>query len=219
MDKIVFTGKIISIQPRISLTRSFDESSHTYLGYAIKLEGDLMNSQNEGNILEDPGKTVFSLGIGPADQIEYQFRVNNVISGECMPVSSSEFEQVEYYKASKLKVITEGEPGSSSAPWELVPPELDVYQERGRRRLAARTYDAKCISCMWAAMIPVEILIDHWNSRSRTDYRFETFCYGPLSCKLYKAGAKRKVEGRKGMVWIEDDWVDEMAVEHRDPDE
>ncbi len=37
--------------------------------------------------------------------------------------------------------------------------------------------------------------------------------------KLYKAGPNRKVEGRNGMVWTEEDWVDEMAVEHRDPDE
>ena len=28
MDKSTFTGKIISIQPRIRLTRSFDEASH-----------------------------------------------------------------------------------------------------------------------------------------------------------------------------------------------
>ena len=40
MDKHIFTGRIISIQPRIRLTRSFDESSHTYLGYAITLEGE-----------------------------------------------------------------------------------------------------------------------------------------------------------------------------------
>jgi len=31
MDKSTFTGKITSIQPRIRLTRSFDEGSHTYL--------------------------------------------------------------------------------------------------------------------------------------------------------------------------------------------
>ncbi len=39
MEKSTFKGKIISIQPRIRLTRSFDEASHTYLGYAITLEG------------------------------------------------------------------------------------------------------------------------------------------------------------------------------------
>jgi hypothetical protein len=39
MNKLNFKGTITSIQPRIRLTRSFDEASHTYLGYAIRLEG------------------------------------------------------------------------------------------------------------------------------------------------------------------------------------
>ncbi len=38
MDKLTFEGTIISIQPRIRLTRSFDEVSHSYLGFAIKVE-------------------------------------------------------------------------------------------------------------------------------------------------------------------------------------
>ena len=67
--------------------------------------------------------------------------------------------------------------------------------------------------------MPVEIIVDNWNPRGRKKYRFETFCYGPLSCQLYKAGPNRKVEGRNGMVYIEEDWVDEMMTEHRDPDE
>ena len=43
----------------------------------------------------------------------------------------------------------------------------------------------------------VEIIADNWNPRDRKKYRYETFCYGPLNCKLYKAGANRKVEVRK----------------------
>ena len=49
MDKLSFTGKITSIQPRIRLMRSFDEVSHSYLGYAIKIEGEIDQPiQNEG---------------------------------------------------------------------------------------------------------------------------------------------------------------------------
>jgi len=66
--------------------------------------------------------------------------------------------------------------------------------------------------------MPVEITIDHWNP-GKKKYRFETFCYGSLSCKLYKAGPNRKVEGRNGMVYIEEDWVDEDMTSHRDLDE
>jgi hypothetical protein len=206
--KSTFKGRIISIQPRIRLTRSFDEASHTYLGYAITLDGEI-----------DDQNTTFSIGIGKAAHAKYQFKVNNVISGECVPVQDPDTEPTEYYKVSKLKVISQGTITNTSSPWELVPPELEVYRERGHRRLAARTYDTKCSSCMWGARMPVEIIVDNWNPRGRRKYRFETFCYGPLSCKLYKAGPNRKVEGRNGMVYVEEDWVDAMNVERRGEDE
>ena len=65
--------------------------------------------------------------------------------------------------------------------------------------------------------MPVELLIDPWNPSYR--HRFETFCYGPKNCMSYKAGAPRKVPGRKGMTWVEEDWVDEEETAHRGPDE
>lgn len=209
MAKHTIKGTIISIQPRIRLTRSFDEASHTYLGYAITLEGELNNT----NI-------IFSIGVGKAAHAKHQFKVNDTISGECVPVPDPDTEPTEYYKVSKHKLITRSATiTNTSSPWELVPPELEVYRERGHRRLAARTYEVFCSSCMWGARMPVEIIVDNWNPKGRRKYRFETFCYGPLSCKLYKAGPNRKVEGRNRMVYVEEDWVDEMAVEHRGEDE
>ncbi len=116
-------------------------------------------------------------------------------------------EPVDFYKVSKLKLISRSNTiGNTSPPLELVPPELEAFRERGHRRLAARTYDSKCNSCMWGCRMPVEIIIDNWNPRGRKKYRFETFCYGPISCKLYKAGPNRKVEGRNGMVYVEEDF-------------
>ncbi len=148
MDQSNFKGIITSIQPRIRLTRSFDEASHIYLGYASKIAGTIDNQQ-----------TIFSIGIGKAAQAKFNFKVNDIISGECLPVLDPDMEPVDYYKVSKLSKISEGEAGSTSTPWELVPPELEVYRERGHRRLAARTYEAKCNSCMWAARMPVEIIM------------------------------------------------------------
>ena len=214
MDKLNFKGLIISIQPRIRLTRSFDEASHTYLGYAIKIVGTIDNQETISS-----NQNIFSIGIGKAAQAKFNFKVNDVISGECLPVPDPDMEPVYYYKVSKLAKVTEGEQGSTSAPRELVPPELEVYRERGHRRLAARTYDTKCSSCMWGCRMPVEIIVDNWNPRGKRKYRFETFCYGPLSCKLYKAGPNRRVEGRGGMVYVEEDWVDEATVAHRGIDE
>ena len=103
-------------------------------------------------------------------------------------------------------------------PWQGVAPDLDEYRQRGHRRLSARTYASKCLSCIWGCRMAVEIIVDHWNPSQRR-YRSETFCYGPKSCPFYKAGPQRTVPGRKGMVWVEEDWVDEDATSHRDNDE
>ncbi|MFA7077273.1 MAG: hypothetical protein WC147_02515 [Syntrophomonas sp.] len=214
MDKLNFKGLITSIQPRIRLTRSFDEASHTYLGYAIKIAGTIDNQETISS-----NQNIFSIGIGKAAQAKFNFKVNDIISGECLPVPDPNMEPVDFYKVSRIKLISPGEQGNTSAPWELMPPELEIYRERGHRRLAARTYEVKCNSCMWGCRMLVEIIIDNWNPRGRKKYRFETFCYGPLSCKLYKAGPNRKVEGRNGMVYVEEDWVDEMMTEHRGMDE
>lgn len=64
----------------------------------------------------------------------------------------------------------------------------------------------------------VTMIIDPWNPSERRR-RFETFCYGPKSCRFYRAGATRRVPGRRGMQWEEEDWVDEEATAHRGPDE
>lgn len=38
-SKLSWHGRVTSVQPRIRLTRSFDESQHTYLGYALRIDG------------------------------------------------------------------------------------------------------------------------------------------------------------------------------------
>jgi len=95
---------------------------------------------------------------------------------------------------------------------------LETYRQRGHRRLDVRTYEAKCQSCIWGCNMAVEMIIDQWNP-SNKKFRTEIFCYGPKSCPFYKAGPTRKVPGRKGMSWEEEDWVDEDAVSHRSMDE
>jgi hypothetical protein len=63
----------------------------------------------------------------------------------------------------------------------------------------------------------VEITPDHWKPHI-VKWRHETFCYGPKSCKFYRAGPTRKVPGRNGMTWEEEDWVDEEMTAHRADD-
>jgi hypothetical protein len=203
-----WSGVLTAVQPRIRLTRSFDERSHTYLGYALRVQGRIAGEERE-----------VLVAIGEAAHAEHQFRAGDSVSGDGIPVADPQTEIAELYKVSKLKVVERATTETTSGPpWRGVPAPLPVYRERGHRRLAARTYESKCTACIWGCRMPVEMIIDQWNP-DRKRYREETFCYGPLSCRLYKAGPTRKVPGRKGTSWEEEDWVDEETVRHRGPDD
>lgn len=206
--KLSWQGEITAVQPRIRLIRSFDQRHHNYLGYALAVRGTVAAEARE-----------FSVGIGKAAQEKHKFRVGDHIGGAAVPVADAKLEAVDFYKASGIVVLKRA-PHSPAAgpPWHDLPPTLEVYRSRGHRRLDARTYTAKCRSCIWGCRMPVEMFIDQWDSEQRA-YRFETFCYGPKSCSFYKAGATRKVPGRNGMQWEEEDWVDEEATAHRGPDD
>lgn len=205
-SKVPFTGILLSVQPRIRLLRSFDEVSHQYSGYTLRLHGTL-----------GPEERDFSVGIGKAAHTKYQFWVGDKVSGEGEHVANPATEAVDIYRASKLKVMERGQDCQTAPPWHSLAPALEVYRERGHRRLDARTYQAKCSTCVWGCLMAVEMVIDQWNPKKK--YRQETFCYGPLSCKLYAPGPTRKVPGRNGMNYTEESWVDEQNVSHRGPDE
>jgi hypothetical protein len=205
--KIDWEGEVRSVQPRIRLTRSFDQRSHTYLGYVLRVRGTLAGETQ-----------AFVAAIGKAAHEKHQLRAGDRVSGKGEHVVDTRTEAADLYKVSGLEVVARGGVATATPPPFLgVPPALDVYRERGHRRLAARTYATKCATCIWGCEMAVEMIIDHWNP-SKKRYRRETFCYGPKSCPLYAAGPTRKVPGRNGMSWEEDDWVDEDATAHREAD-
>lgn len=206
--KVAWTGVITSVQPRIRLTRSFDQREHSYLGYVLTLQGTIGSEQRE-----------FIVAIGEGAHAEHQFRVGDFVSGEGVPVAEPRTEIAELYKVSKVVLSERGSLARSEPPpWSGISPPLPTYRERGHRRLAAKTYAGACKGCIWGCRMPVEMIIDQWNPRLRR-YREETFCYGPLSCALHRSGPTRKVPGRKGMSWEEEDWVEQQDVAHRGPDD
>ena len=69
--KLSWQGKLLSVQPRIRLLRSFDERSHSYLGYALRIDGMIGEESRE-----------FLIGIGKAAQAKHQFQAGDVVSGE-----------------------------------------------------------------------------------------------------------------------------------------
>lgn len=208
MSKVAFSGTIVGVQPRIDLSRSFDQRYHNYLGYLLVLDG------NAGGELR-----AFTVRIGPAAQAKHEFRAGDRVSGFAHTPDDREAEVADLYKASALQVIERsGATPTEHPPWLGVPPSLEVYRERGHRRLDSGTYDASCRTCQWGCRMAVAMIVDQWNP-SIVRRRFETFCYGPKSCPRYRAGKPRKVPGRKGMSYTEEDWVDEEATSGRGPDE
>ena len=205
--KVLWSGVITAVQPRIRLTRSFDERSHSYLGYLLRIQGSIAEADSE-----------FRVGVGSGAHVKHQFRIGDSMEGVGLRVRDRQLEIADVYRVSKLKILRRGDDSDSAAPWHRVPPPLPIYRERGHRRLATATYESKCQSCVWGCAMPVEIIVDHWNPERRR-YRTETFCYGPLSCPIYRSGPTRRVPGRNGMVHEEPDWLDRDLTAHRGLDD
>lgn len=203
-EKLEWAGRVLSIQPRIRLLRSFDQRSHSYLGYVLTLQGSIGGQER-----------AFSVAIGEKAQEKHQFRAGDTVQGHCVPVGDVDLEVAEYYKASGLKIVSPATSDDApTPPWLGVPPDLPTYRARGHRRLDPAVYAETCPSCIWGAKMSVQMIIDQWNP-TNVRYRVETFCYGPKMCPTYRPGPKRRVPGRKGMVWVEEDWVGEEATAHR----
>ncbi len=161
----------------------------------------------------------FIVALGEAAHAEHQLAAGDRVRGVGVPVADPRTETAELYKVSGLVVLERHERGTGGPPWTHVAPVLETYRERGHRRLDTRTYDGKCTTCTWGCRMAVELVIDQWDRNRKPRYRAESFCYGPLTCPTFEAGPTRKVPGRNGMTWEEEDWVDKGPVGHRRPEE
>jgi hypothetical protein len=132
-------GSIVAVQPRIRLMRSFDERSHSYHGYVLRINGTCADETGE-----------FLIAIGMGAHKKHQFHAGMEVSGQSVAVDDPRLEMAGYYKTSRLKIenVNEDAPPTKGPPFLGVPPDLSTYRERGHRRLDARTYDAKCMACI-----------------------------------------------------------------------
>ena len=157
-DKIQWSGRIVAVQPRIRLMRSFDQRSHSYLGYVFRVEG---------TIGDEPGE--FIIAMGKAAHEKHQFRVGMEASGLAVPIPDPRLETAGFYKTSGVKILKRAVDASGAGPpFHGAPPDLDTYRIRGHRRLDSRTYETKCSTCMWGCRMPVEMIIDHWNPSKKS---------------------------------------------------
>ena len=63
--KIAWSGRIVAIQPRIGLTRSFDQRHHSYLGYVLRISGTCG---------ADTGEFLIAVGKAAHEKLEVQSR-------------------------------------------------------------------------------------------------------------------------------------------------
>lgn len=93
-DKVEWAGTVLAVQPRIRLLRSFDERSHSYLGYVLGLRGVCGGKEEE-----------FLVAIGKGAQAKHEFRVGMNVSGVAVPVADARLETAGFYKASQIKIL------------------------------------------------------------------------------------------------------------------
>ena len=96
-SKLTWKGTVISVQPRIRLQRSFDQRSHTYQGFTLRVMGQIEGKEG-----------TFTLGIGKATQVKHAFRVGDIVQGCCLPVANPDLESAEFYEVSGLRTLQRG---------------------------------------------------------------------------------------------------------------
>ena len=142
-------GVVVGVQPRILLTRSFDQRIHSYLGYLLFVNGSVDGVSRE---------TV--VAIGKAAQTRHAFRVGDTVAGCAAPVANPQVEIAEFYKASKLKVVDRSaEPPASPPPWVGPPPDLSIYRQwqflsDGSTAQATGRWDAESKTMTWTDRRP-----------------------------------------------------------------
>lgn len=206
--KIEWQGKIVSIQPRTNVWRYvLDNRTHSLIGYNLFLEG--CANGVDGQV---------TIAISEKQQQSVEFRIGDIAKGTAWTKKYPEWEYADYYRAGAFKRIS-GETEKSLSmppPWKIAPPDMHTYEWRGARMLSLSCWKGKCFQCVWANMANVTIEYD-WGKTQK--WRFESFCYGPKSCKFYKMGKPRSVPYKGRGSSLDDGVLDEICTENRSWDD
>lgn len=207
-EKITFQGVIRSVQPRSNVWRyRLDNRTHSLTGYNLFLTGVFNGVEGD-----------FSIAISEKQQEKLRAHIGDEIKGTAWTKKYPEWEYADYYRAGALKklvAVSVSEEGED-APWTDEVPALSVYEWRGCRMLDKNRWKGKCQSCKWACMANVTI---EYNWGVSQKFRFESFCYGPKSCKNYAMGRPRAVPYKDCGSSFDDGWLDDLCTENRDWDD
>jgi hypothetical protein len=205
-SKVNWQGEIVSIQPRTRVWRYLtDNRTHYHIGYNLFIAEHSSDSKNH-----------FTVAISEKQQLKGLFQVGDILEGTAWTKMYEEREFADYYRAGSLKVLDRANEDIKiiPPPWIMMPPPMQIYEERGARILSKRLWETKCFKCIWANMANVEIQWDF--DKDIKKYRFETFCYGPKSCKYYKMGRPRSVPYKNRGSALDDGCLDDLCTEGRD---
>lgn len=208
-SKVNWQGEIVAIQPRARVWRYLaDNRTHYLLGYNLFISGS-----------SSDGKNQFAVAISEKQQQKDLFRIGDVIQGTAWTKKYEEREFADYYRAGAIKLLERVATNviKLPPPWIMNVPAMLTYEERGARMLSKSLWKTKCFKCVWANMSNVEIQWDF--DKNIKKYRFETFCYGPKSCKFYKMGRERSVPYKNRGSAVDDGYLDELCTEGRDDDD
>ena len=237
-QKVQWTGEVISIQPRSTVWRYLiDNRTHRECGYNIFLKGEVYSGSEAISHNSGSDKYDYCIAVSEKQVAKTEIHIGDVLKGTAWTKKYPEIEFADYYRAGSIRkigssnnpilkmavtedtlyngtpiqrVCSEDYPGP---PWRTEVPPLEVYAWRGERMLSKAAWKGKCFQCIWANMANTTIQYDF--DRNLVRNRFETFCYGPLSCKYYSMGSARAVP-YKGVSGVKDQgWLDEICVQFR----
>ena len=89
LEKVAWSGRLVAVQPRIRLTRSFDERHHSYHGYVLRVDGMCGDETRE-----------FLVAVGKGAHEKHRFRAGMDLSGLSVPVDDPRLEVAGFYKTS-----------------------------------------------------------------------------------------------------------------------
>lgn len=202
-EKIEWNGIVVSIQPRTTVWRYLlDNRTHYHTGYNLFLSGETRGV-----------KAAFSVAISEKQQQKFEFSIGDEVKGTAWTKMREVSDYADYYRAGGIKVFKRAMVKKTLAPpYIMPPPDMATYEWRGARMLSQSSYKSKCFQCVWATMSAVGI---EYNWGVSKKYRFESFCYGPKSCKLYKMGKPRAVPYKDLGTRYDDGWLDDLCTESR----
>jgi hypothetical protein len=86
--RFYWSGTIIGVQPRIRLTRSFDQRSHSYLGFKLRIGDDGMIGDESRPLI---------VAVGNEAKAQHGFQVGDRVSGDGVPVVDPDTEIADIY--------------------------------------------------------------------------------------------------------------------------